>query len=33
MPDAIVAGMLHLPPREMYKVEAADREDVKISFK
>ena len=33
MPDAFVAGMLHLTPREMYKVEAADREDVKISFK
>ncbi len=33
MPDAFVAGMLHLAPREMYKVDAADREDVKISFK
>ena len=33
MPDAAIAGMLHLAPREMYKVDAADREDVKISFK
>jgi LemA protein len=33
MPDAFVASMLHLAPREMYKVDAADREDVKISFK
>ena len=33
MPDAFIAGMLHLTPREMYKVDAADREDVKISFK
>ena len=32
MPDLFVAGMLHLTPREMYKVEAADREDVKIDF-
>lgn len=32
MPDAFVAGMLHLSSREMYKVDTADREDVKISF-
>ena len=33
LPDAAVAGMMHLPPREMFKVNAMDREDVKISFK
>jgi LemA protein len=33
LPDAFIAGMLHLAPREMYKVDAADREDIKISFK
>jgi LemA protein len=33
LPDSVVAGMLHLTPREMYKVKAADTEDVKISFK
>ena len=33
MPDAFVANMLRLTPREMYKVDATDREDVKISFK
>src|SRR5579864_8825940 len=32
MPDLFVASMLHMTPREMYKVEAADREDVKIDF-
>ena len=33
LPDAVVANMLHMQPREMFKVEAVDREDVKISFK
>jgi len=32
MPDAFVASMLHLIPREMYKVDASEREDVKIDF-
>jgi len=32
LPDAAVAGMLHLAPREMYRVEAADRQDVQIDF-
>ena len=33
LPDALIAGMLHMTPREMFKVEASDKEDVKISFK
>jgi LemA protein len=33
LPDAAVAGMLQLKPREMFKVDAADKEDVKINFK
>jgi len=33
LPDSVVAGMLNLAPREMYKVDAAEREDVKIAFK
>jgi LemA protein len=33
LPDSVVAGILTMTPREMYKVDAADREDVKISFK
>jgi LemA protein len=32
LPDTIIAGMLHLQPREMYKVDAADREDVNLDF-
>lgn len=33
LPDVFIAQTLHLQPREMYKVNSADREDVKISFK
>jgi LemA protein len=32
LPDATVAAMLHLQPREMFKVDAADRDDVTIDF-
>ena|SRR6185437_5363552 len=32
LPDAVVAGILHLLPREMYKVDSSDLDDVKISF-
>jgi LemA protein len=33
VPDLIVARMLAMTPREMFKVDASDREDVKIAFK
>lgn len=33
LPDAMVAGLLQMTPREMFKVAEPDREDVKISFK
>src|ERR1035437_7496962 len=33
LPDSVIAGMLNLAPREMFKVDASDKEDVKISFK
>ncbi len=33
LPDVIIAGMLQYQPREMFKVDSSDREDVKISFK
>jgi LemA protein len=33
LPDSFVAGMLQFKAREMFKVAAADTEDVKISFK
>ena len=32
LPDMFFASMLHLAPREMFKVDAADREDVKMDF-
>jgi len=33
LPDVFIARALALTPREMFKVEAADKEDVKIAFK
>jgi len=33
IPDMYVAGWLQFVPQEMFKVEAADREDVAIQFK
>ncbi len=32
LPDALIAQMMQLGPKEMYKVDAGDREDVKIKF-
>jgi LemA protein len=32
VPDVFVAGMMHLTPRELFKVAEADREDVKMDF-
>jgi len=32
LPDTVIASLLHLAPREMYKVDTVDREDVKIDF-
>lgn len=33
LPDTIIASMMHLEPKEMFKVEGSDREDVEINFK
>jgi LemA protein len=32
MPDAILAGMMNLHPRQMFQVADADKEPVKVSF-
>ena len=32
VPDMFVAGMMHLTPREMFKVAEADKADVKMDF-
>ncbi|HXX20849.1 MAG TPA: LemA family protein [Candidatus Acidoferrum sp.] len=32
MPDAILAGMMNLHPRQMFQVAAEDKEPVKVSF-
>ena len=33
IPDVIIARLMALTKKEMFKVDAADREDVKIQFK
>jgi len=32
MPDAVLAGMMNLHPRQMFQVAAEDKEPVKVSF-
>jgi LemA protein len=32
IPDLWIAGMMHLQPREMFKVAAEDRQDVEVKF-
>ncbi|MBI4376016.1 MAG: LemA family protein [Elusimicrobia bacterium] len=33
IPDMILAGWMKLSPREMFKVDSGDREDVKVEFR
>lgn len=32
IPDTFVAGMMHLTPHQLFKVDEADRQDVKMDF-
>jgi LemA protein len=32
VPDMIVAGMMHLTPRQLFKADEADKADVKMDF-